>query len=53
MILIFSLGASLLCRIDLGQTLSRRLKNKDIHQKNLRGTVISVFSSYGTGGKKA
>jgi len=38
--------------IDLSQTLSRRLKNKDIHQKTVfESTVISVFSSYQQAGK--
>lgn len=38
--------------IDLGQTLSRRLKNKDVHQKTIfESTVVSVFSSYSQAGK--
>ncbi|MFZ2938509.1 MAG: patatin-like phospholipase family protein [Candidatus Omnitrophota bacterium] len=38
--------------IDLSQTLSRRLKNKDLHQKTVfESTVISVFSSYSRAGK--
>ncbi|MEI6630989.1 MAG: patatin-like phospholipase family protein [bacterium] len=38
--------------IDLSQTLSRRLKNKDIHPKTVfESTVISVFSSYSQAGK--
>lgn len=38
--------------IDLSQTLSRRLKNKDIHPKTIfESTVISVFSSYSQAGK--
>ncbi len=38
--------------IDLSQTLSRRLKRKDIHQKTIfESTVISVFSSYSQAGK--
>lgn len=38
--------------IDLSQTLSRRLKNKDIHRKTIfESTVISVFSSYSQAGK--
>ncbi len=38
--------------IDLSQTLSRRLKNKDLHQKTIfESTVISVFSSYSQAGK--
>ncbi|MFA6349786.1 MAG: patatin-like phospholipase family protein [Candidatus Omnitrophota bacterium] len=38
--------------IDLSATLSRRLKNKDIHQKTVfESTVISVFSSYSQSGK--
>lgn len=38
--------------IDLSQTLSRRLKNKDLHQKTIfESTVISVFSSYSAAGK--
>jgi NTE family protein len=38
--------------IDLSQTLSRRLKRKDIHQKTIfESTVISVFSSYAHAGK--
>lgn len=38
--------------IDLSQTLSRRLKKKDIHQKTIfESTVISVFSSYSQAGK--
>ena len=38
--------------IDLSQTLSRRLKRKDIHQKSIfESTIISVFSSYSKAGK--
>lgn len=38
--------------IDLSQTLSRRLKNKDIHQKTIFETIVtSVFSSYSQAGK--
>ncbi|MBI5144805.1 MAG: patatin-like phospholipase family protein [Candidatus Omnitrophica bacterium] len=38
--------------IDLSQTLSRRLKNKDIHQKTIfESAVISIFSSYSQAGK--
>ncbi|MBU3958783.1 MAG: patatin-like phospholipase family protein [Candidatus Omnitrophica bacterium] len=38
--------------IDLSQTLSRRLKNKGLHQKIIfESTVISVFSSYSAAGK--
>ncbi|MCX5701995.1 MAG: patatin-like phospholipase family protein [Candidatus Omnitrophica bacterium] len=38
--------------IDLSQTLSRRLKNKDIHQKTIFETsIVSVFSSYKQTGK--
>jgi NTE family protein len=38
--------------IDLSQTLSRRLKRKDIHKKTIfESTVISVFSSYSQSGK--
>lgn len=38
--------------IDLSQTLSRRLKRKDIHQKIIfESTIISVFSSYPHAGK--
>lgn len=38
--------------IDLSQTLSRRLKRKDIHQKTIfESTIISVFSSYSPAGK--
>jgi NTE family protein len=38
--------------IDLSQTLSRRLKRKDIHQKTIfESTVLSVFSSYSQAGK--
>lgn len=38
--------------IGLSQTLSRRLKNEDIHQKTIfESTVISVFSSYSHAGK--
>jgi NTE family protein len=38
--------------IGLSQTLSRRLKNKDIHQKTIfESTIISVFSSYSQAGK--
>jgi len=38
--------------IDLSQTLSRRLKRKDIHQKTIfESMAISVFSSYSQAGK--
>lgn len=38
--------------IDLSQTLSRRLKNKDLHQKTIfESTIISVFSSSSRSGK--
>ncbi|MFA4842249.1 MAG: patatin-like phospholipase family protein [Candidatus Omnitrophota bacterium] len=38
--------------IDLSLTLSRRLKNKGIHQKVIfESTIISVFSSYSQAGK--
>lgn len=38
--------------IDLSQTLSRRLKRKDVHQKTVfESTIISVFSSYSQAGK--
>lgn len=38
--------------IDLSQTLSRRLKRKDIHQKTIfESTIISIFSSYSHAGK--
>jgi NTE family protein len=38
--------------INLSQTLSRRLKRKDIHQKTIfESTIISVFSSYSQTGK--
>ncbi len=38
--------------IGLSQTLSRRLKNKDIHQKTIfESMVVSVFSSYSQAGK--
>lgn len=38
--------------IDLSQTLSRRLKRKDIHQKTIfESTIISIFSSYSQAGK--
>ncbi len=38
--------------IDLSQTLSRRLKCKDIHEKRIfESTIISVFSSYSQAGK--
>jgi len=38
--------------IGLSQTLSRRLKNKDIHQKSVfESMVVSVFSSYSQAGK--
>ncbi|MCK9604705.1 MAG: patatin-like phospholipase family protein [Candidatus Omnitrophica bacterium] len=38
--------------IDLSRTLSRRLKNKDIHQKTIfESTIISAFSSYSQAGK--
>jgi len=41
-----------LLAIDLSQTLSRRLKRKDIHQKTIfESTIISVFSSYSQSGK--
>jgi NTE family protein len=41
-----------LLAIDLSQTLSRRLKRKDIHQKTIfESTIISVFSSYSQAGK--
>jgi len=38
--------------VDLSQTLSRRLKRKDIHQKTIFESVaISIFSSYSQAGK--
>lgn len=38
--------------IDLSRTLSRRLKDKDVHQKTIfESTIISVFSSYSQAGK--
>ncbi|MBI3991127.1 MAG: patatin-like phospholipase family protein, partial [Candidatus Omnitrophica bacterium] len=38
--------------IDLSQTLSRRLKRKDIHQKTIFESIsISIFSSYSQAGK--
>lgn len=38
--------------IDLSQTLSRRLKRKDLHEKTVfESTIISVFSSYSPVGK--
>ncbi|MCU0666465.1 MAG: cyclic nucleotide-binding domain-containing protein [Candidatus Omnitrophica bacterium] len=38
--------------IDLSRTLSRRLKNKDLHPKTVfESTVISIFSSYSQSGK--
>lgn len=38
--------------IDLSQTLSRRLKHKDIHQKTIfESTIVAVFSSYSQAGK--
>ncbi|MBU1870088.1 MAG: patatin-like phospholipase family protein [Candidatus Omnitrophica bacterium] len=38
--------------IDLSQTLSRRLKRKDLHQKTIfESTIASVFSSYSQAGK--
>ena len=38
--------------IDLSQTLSRRLKHKDIHQKTIfESSILSVFSSYSQAGK--
>ena len=38
--------------IGLSQTLSRRLKRKDIHQKTIfESTIVSVFSSYSQAGK--
>jgi len=38
--------------IDLSQTLSRRLKRKDIHQKTIfESTITAVFSSYSQVGK--
>ncbi len=38
--------------IDLSQTLSRRLKRKDIHQKTIfESMAISIFSSYSQAGK--
>ncbi|MFC1675217.1 patatin-like phospholipase family protein [Candidatus Omnitrophota bacterium] len=38
--------------IDLSRTLSRRLKDKDIHQKIIfESTIISVFSSYARAGR--
>jgi NTE family protein len=38
--------------LDLSQTLSRRLKRKDVHSKTIfESTVVSVFSSYSQAGK--
>jgi len=38
--------------IDLSRTLSRRLKNKDVHQKTIfESSILSVFSSYSQAGK--
>lgn len=38
--------------IDLSRTLSRRLKDKDFHQKTIfESTIISAFSSYSQAGK--
>lgn len=38
--------------IDLSQTLSRRLKRKDVHQKTIfESLTISIFSSYSQAGK--
>jgi len=38
--------------VDLSQTLSRRLKRKDIHQKTIfESMAISIFSSYSQAGK--
>jgi NTE family protein len=38
--------------IDLSQTLSRRLKRKDVHHKTIfESTIIAVFSSYSQAGK--
>jgi NTE family protein len=38
--------------IDLSKTLSRRLKNKDIHQKTIfESSIISIFSSYSPAGR--
>lgn len=38
--------------IDLSQTLSRRLKNKDVHTKTVfESTIISVFSPYSSAGR--
>lgn len=38
--------------IDLSRTLSRRLKDKDVHRKTIfESTVISVYSSYSQAGK--
>jgi len=38
--------------IDLSQTLSRRLKSKDIHHKTIfESTVVAVYSSYSRAGK--
>ncbi|MBP7216932.1 MAG: patatin-like phospholipase family protein [Candidatus Omnitrophica bacterium] len=38
--------------IDLSQSLSRRLKRKDLHQKTIfESTIIAVFSSYSQAGK--
>jgi len=38
--------------IDLSQTLCRRLKNKDLHQKTIfESTIVSVYSSYSQAGK--
>jgi NTE family protein len=38
--------------IDLSKTLSRRLKNKDIHQKTIfESSIVSIFSSYSPAGR--
>src|SRR4030042_2699064 len=38
--------------IDLSQTLCRRLKNKDLHQKTIfESTIVAVYSSYSQAGK--
>jgi len=38
--------------IDLSRTLSRRLKNKDIHQKTIfESSIVSIFSSYSPAGR--
>jgi len=38
--------------IDLSQTLCRRIKRKDLHQKTIfESTIVSVFSSYSQAGK--